>query len=197
MKKANAIVIFIITILIISINTPVFATENYSIELKPSKQSLIEGDKIILEFYITDIVANPGIGAVYGELVYDEKVFEKVRQEDFIQSEGWEMPIYNDVNEAEGRWFLLREQGDLITEDSILFKLEMKVLDKVISQDTQIKVCAISASTAEQDVYTKDAILDLSVEGTLVPTQNITLVLFGVTVIAIIIIIVLVIKHKQ
>lgn len=113
MKKANAIVIFIITILIISINTPVFATENYSIELKPSKQSLIEGDKIILEFYITDIVANPGIGAVYGELVYDEKVFEKVRQEDFIQSEGWEMPIYNDVNEAEGRWFLLREQGDL------------------------------------------------------------------------------------
>lgn len=200
MKKVEIrrIIMFMVIIMMLSISTQVSAVEEYAVKIIPSKQALTEGDEISLTFDITDIATEPGIGAVYGKLEYDKKVFEKVTQEDFTQSEGWEMPIYNGENEGEGALFLMREMGDLIKENSTMFTIKMKVLDKVASQNTEIKLASISASNAEQDVNIQDVAIKCSVEGTLKPGANIAMwVGIALLLIIVIVVITVVIKRKK
>ncbi len=170
MNKKYYKVIIVIMMIIIGSSTKIYSMGEYNIAITPSKQNLMEGEEITITFEINDITAQPGIGAIYGELEYDKKIFEKITQEDFIQSSGWELPIYNDATEAEGALFLLRENGDLIKENSTLFTVKLKVQDKVQACNTKIILKNISSSTAEEDIEIADVEIDLSVEGTLNPT---------------------------
>lgn len=195
MKKLTIAILTII--LLILGTTAIYGANAYNINIIPSKQELLPGEEIIVTFRIENINAEPGIGAIYGKLEYDKKIFEKVKQEDFIGVGGWEEPIYNSENEREGALFLLREMGDTIKEDSNIFSIKMKVLDKVPTQSTQIKLTQINSSTGEEDIETQDALVNCMVQGNTIVFETIWIYIAIGLVALIIAIIIIVLAFKK
>lgn len=197
MKKI--VISILTTILLILGMTTIYATNSYNINIVPSKQQLLPGEEITVTFRLEDIKAEPGIGAVYGKLEYDKEIFEQVVQEDFIQVEGWELPIYNSENEREGTLFLLTETGNTIKENSDIFSIKMKVLDNVKSKDTQIKLTEISSSTGEEDIDIQDVTVDLVIEGNVTKTNALGVyITIGIVAVAVaVLIFVLAFKKKK
>lgn len=189
----------ITAILLILFATTIYAANAYNINIVPSKQQLLPGDEITVTFRLEDIQTELGIGAVYGKLEYDKKVFEKVLQDDFSKVEGWELPIYNSENEREGALFLLTETGDTVKENTNIFSIKMKVLDKVPSKNTQIKLTQISSSTGEEDIELQDVAVDFVIEGNMATLEVIWVyIIIGVVAVAVaIVIFVLAFKKKK
>lgn len=119
-------------------------------------------------------------------------------QDDFIKAEGWEEPIYNSENEREGSLFLLTETGDTLKEDTDLFRIKMKVLEKVPTKDTQIKFTQISSSNGEEDIEIADVLTNFKVQGNMTILDSIWIyVAIGVAIVVSIAIAMVVLVRKR
>lgn len=199
MKKKKVAIILSLLLLFIISSTIIQAqgAESYNITITPTKQQLLPGDEITVVFQLENIQEELGIGAVFGKLEYDKKIFKKVVPEDFIKAEGWEVPMYNSENESEGNLFLLTETGESAKETTKIFTIKMKVLEEVPSKNTQIKLTNISSSNGEKDLETQDVSVDFTVEGNMTILDSVWFYVGIIVAIAVVIIGIIMIRKKQ
>ncbi len=74
-----SVLMILILMVIVGVNTKVFAESDYTCELKmiPNKETIKPGEQIELEVYVSNIQAGNGIVIYNAILEYDEDIFEK------------------------------------------------------------------------------------------------------------------------
>ena len=128
------------------------AANDFTVKMTPDKTIIYPGDTVKFTFQIADIDITAGVGTLKGKLEYDKNIFEKVVATNFTAATGWGNVVYNDQNDREGEFIVERASGDLITSNSNVFTVEMKVKTGATVGKTDIKLSNPVASNNDDDI---------------------------------------------
>ena len=133
MKKIiSLILISMLTIICLSIKAFATTNTNFAVELIANKTKLNRGDTVEVSVKIKDLTdVGEGINAFMGTLEYDTNVFETVTKADMKAQNGWDTPEYNEEN---GK--VITVKGDYITEEEVIFTINLKVKDDATFGET-------------------------------------------------------------
>ena len=166
MKKG--IIGSIIIVLIAIVTLPTFAsTYTVKITAKDSTQ-IIRGDVVTFIVRISNIDKEHGVGAISGKIEYNQSVFETIKTANIASGEGWGTISFNDIETSSeyGYFVTERASGDIATTDNELMIITAKVKSNATLGNTTIQVTNLSASDGNNDLFTEDAVLTLTVKNT-------------------------------
>ena len=166
MKKG--IIGSIIIVLIAIVTLPTFAsTYTVKITAKDSTQ-IIRGDVVTFIVSISNIDKEHGVGAISGKIEYNQSVFETIKTDNIDSGEGWGTISFNDIETSSeyGSFVTERSSGDLATADNELMIITAKVKNNATLGNTTIQITNLSASDGNNDLFTEDAVLTLTVKNT-------------------------------
>ena len=151
MKKILVGLLTIVMVLTLLIGTTK-AANDFTVKMTQDKTTISPGDTVKFTFQIADIDITAGVGTLKGKLEYDKNIFEKVVATNFTAATGWGNVVYNDQNDREGEFIVERASGDLITSNSNVFTVEMKVKTGATVGKTDIKLSNPVASNNDDDI---------------------------------------------
>ncbi len=115
------------------------------------------GEEILITFKMhTFNDVEKGINAYKATLVYDENIFEKVYQSDFISLNGWESLKYNPNTQE-----LVAINRVGVKDPSEIVQIRLKVRDNILPQDTEVTFAdvAVSEGKADLNVFNEKAVI--------------------------------------
>ena len=98
-----------------------------------------------------------GINAFLGTFKYDTNVFEKVTKSDMKSQNGWDAPEYNEEN---GK--IITCKGEYITNDEIIFTIDLKVKENTSVKNTTLQIDEPEAAN-DNDYVGKAGTLNLEI----------------------------------
>lgn len=161
MKKTVFMSTIIIYILNITIN--IYASSfKYSVTTETTE--LRPGDTVMIEMRVSDIqTGNLGINTVEGYLEYDEKVFEKVTQENLTGENDWKITYNGGEGERKGKYLVsLLKPGEV--KDTTIASVKMKVKNYIDDKETVIKFTKIATNNGEEIVEETDKEIRLKIK---------------------------------
>jgi len=165
MKKMKLLVLTVILVLLLgSISIVKAETNSLNFTPEPSTKTLKEGEEIAITLKVSDIkMGDDGINTFGGKLVYDENIFEKVKNANFISQNNWSV-VYNDEETDKKGTFLATINSGAKTDQTIA-TLKLKVKTNLKSTTTKIQFTELS-SVAEDEVNLPNKVINLNITGT-------------------------------
>ena len=160
MKKIISIIIInVLIIFSLSLNSYAAQTEtNFRIELISNKTTVTKGDTVEISVKIKNLTGvGEGINAFLGTFKYDTNVFEKVTKSDMKSQNGWDAPEYNEEN---GK--IITCKGEYITNDEIIFTIDLKVKENTSVKNTTLQIDEPEAAN-DNDYVGKAGTLNLEI----------------------------------
>ena len=160
MKKIISIIIInVLIIFSLSLNSYAAQTEtNFQIELISNKTTVTKGDTVEISVKIKNLTGvGEGINAFLGTFKYDTNVFEKVTKSDMKSQNGWDAPEYNEEN---GK--IITCKGEYITNDEIIFTIDLKVKENTSVKNTTLQIDEPEAAN-DNDYVGKAGTLNLEI----------------------------------
>lgn len=160
-KKLKISVIFIISILLFSLNYSNAAS--ISANLKSDKTSIKKGDEIVVTMNVKEFVdIGDGINAYVANLSFDKEIFE------FEKAEGennWNTPTYNSKNILNGSTKFASTINNFTKTEGDILKITFKI-KKDITSDTAINMTNISIATKKDNKTSKVSLNDIELKFT-------------------------------
>lgn len=202
MKVKNKINITLICLILILLCTSTVIAKTI-VKMKLSSESkLIPESDIEMTLSISDI-NNNGIDSMSGVFTYDTGVFGKLTEDQIYDSikgqNGWSIQIYNPDN---GK-FILSNPSKSITPNSDMLKINLKVVDTIYTDKTNIKISDIVVSGGKEsgDIKVDDISLTFTKDGVEIDNgidQRIILIITaGAVLVVCAIILVIFLKRKK
>lgn len=148
MKIKGILFVIITFVILISVQLPVLAVENFDTQLVTSSAEIKKGEEleVTLSFKNFEDI-NRGINAYKATLEYDSNLFEKVDTSDFKSLNSWEEFLYNPENKE---FIAIKKAG--IKSDEEVLTLVLKAKENISPEETIVKVKNIVASEGKKDI---------------------------------------------
>lgn len=161
MKKIISFLIMII--IIIAIVSTSIAVEKASFEVKLStvSQNIKPGDEVVVTLKVSNFKnMTDGIFSFLASINYDEKVFEKLTQDNVKGLGTWSsVPTFNPTT-----GLVTADSGSGVKTDSDVISITFKVKETAeIEKSTEIIVKDFEASEGEEDLQANDAKLTINI----------------------------------
>lgn len=158
MKKALLIILTFLAINFGSINV-VFASTKVESKLIVNTTEYIGGETVELTLKLNNLEdIKKGVNAYKATLDYDENVFEKVVESNFVCQNNWEEFNYNPKNK---QFVLIKKVGTTAKEDIV--KINLKVKENAKINKTVIKMTDITTSEGKKDIIVKDISIPINI----------------------------------
>ena len=142
-KIVNIKTIMTITfiIMLIVMSTISLADEEYSVGMTlTSSSKLNEGETVIVNVNLTNIVAGDGINAITAKLNYDKNVFEQLSTTNFKSANNWMSTFSENTNK------MVIFKTNKVTQGETVLSIELKVKSSINVDSTTITLQDITVS---------------------------------------------------
>lgn len=145
MKKVAS---FIFLFILISMSTMIYAATGVEAYITSTSNNLQVGDTVTFTLKFDNFKdVNHGINAYKATLVYDEDIFEEVKDTNFKSLNDWEGLKYN---KETGEFVAYKKAGTTTGED--VAQISFKVKENAKAAKTEVKVVNVETSEGKKDI---------------------------------------------